>query len=297
MLGIEHTYPYKDNCQIGKFPSTGRFYQMVNDTESKQSSMTQSMRASNNRSTWKLEEDLALLQLLLQNKDKLNHFTARSYPLRKFWESISIDLRNLQNIDRNVRQCKDRFNLLFSKGVRIKINGVKPRSERDKMIQKILKTFKLDHKGHITTTQSDNDNEDNSDYEKCNGSLTSENVDDQNTVNEEDNHDTDAPSETNTSQSTPMSDGNSQYLSIFDEQLKESDLSRLLRTASTLTNQVTHLSQCITRLSHVVNKFEQTIGTSTLRNDLPIPEFFPSEVYCEYPYTWGVKKEIGLSDQ
>lgn len=69
------------------------------------------------RNSWNIKEDESLLQVVIQKRSLLLN-RKKSKPRSKFWHQISIFLKHDYNVDRNKRQCRERFNLLFWKAVR-----------------------------------------------------------------------------------------------------------------------------------------------------------------------------------
>lgn len=103
----------------------------------------------NNRSTWKSRDDMALMKTLLNRVDILHEHFLQSFPTKHFWEIVIKDLAKLENIERNARQCRDRFNILYSKGMRNKLAGKVPTNSNEKVMELIVMTFHLDEKGQI----------------------------------------------------------------------------------------------------------------------------------------------------
>lgn len=102
------------------------------------------------RTTWKRDEDTCLLQLLLDGRHLLNSPKYISSPRRKFWEFISSQLRKRFQIARNTRQCRDRFNLLYSKAAK-KFQNVHdaPRHKFDRLLKDITVCFYFNPEGNI----------------------------------------------------------------------------------------------------------------------------------------------------
>lgn len=103
----------------------------------------------NNRSAWKSRDDMALMKTLLNRVDILHEHFLQSFPTKHFWEIVIKDLAKLENIERNARQCRDRFNILYSKGMRNKLAGKVPTNSNEKVMELIVMTFHLDEKGQI----------------------------------------------------------------------------------------------------------------------------------------------------
>lgn len=102
------------------------------------------------RTTWKRDEDTCLLQLLLDGRHLLNSPKYISSPRRKFWEFISSQLRKRFQIARNTRQCRDRFNLLYSKAAKKFQNAHDaPRHKFDRLLKDITVCFYFNPEGNI----------------------------------------------------------------------------------------------------------------------------------------------------
>ncbi|KAH3903070.1 uncharacterized protein SCDLUD_000681 [Saccharomycodes ludwigii] len=69
------------------------------------------------RGMWSLKEDYFLMKTLLDYSNLLNKFKSARYK-GKFWRHISYKLACHYNVFRNKRQCRDRFNLIFSKYIK-----------------------------------------------------------------------------------------------------------------------------------------------------------------------------------
>ncbi|SCW04066.1 LAFE_0H05160g1_1 [Lachancea fermentati] len=130
--------------------STGSASNSAGNTPTPDSHRSSSKKAS--RLTWKGEEDVAMLTIVLGQRLRLRETTQ----YRKFWDKISELLLHQYGILRNTRQCRDRFNLLYAKGARNVTNNVTPCSERDKLLHNIVTTFKLSQKGHIVLQDATN---------------------------------------------------------------------------------------------------------------------------------------------
>ncbi|SCU98833.1 LAFA_0G20384g1_1 [Lachancea sp. 'fantastica'] len=65
---------------------------------------------------WTIRHDCALVDSVLALGDMLAD-PIRSYPRTKFWASVSDELHLTHQLARNSRQCRDRFNLLFSRAL------------------------------------------------------------------------------------------------------------------------------------------------------------------------------------
>ncbi|SCU87637.1 LAMI_0D06876g1_1 [Lachancea mirantina] len=95
------------SCTAGATPATS--------TATPVASQSQGVRPT--RQVWAADEDETLLRTMLENKAFLvedRHSRSRS----RFWRRISEGLYSNHNIARNKRQCRDRFNLLYWKGLR-----------------------------------------------------------------------------------------------------------------------------------------------------------------------------------
>ncbi|CEP62444.1 uncharacterized protein LALA0_S05e05798g [Lachancea lanzarotensis] len=69
---------------------------------------------------WTIRHDCALVDSVLALGDMLAD-PIRSYPRTKFWASVSDELHAAHNLARNSRQCRDRFNLLFSRALLVPV--------------------------------------------------------------------------------------------------------------------------------------------------------------------------------
>lgn len=71
---------------------------------------------SETRFVWTARHDRTLVDSVLALGDMLKD-PVRSYPRTKFWAAVSDDLHVTARLPRNSRQCRDRFNLLFSRAL------------------------------------------------------------------------------------------------------------------------------------------------------------------------------------
>lgn len=111
------------------------------------------MMNRNSRSTWKSDDDLALMKTLLNRADTLHDHYLQSSPAKHFWDIIIKDLAEIEKIDKNARQCRDRFNILYSKGIRNKISAKPINSENEKVLERVVSIFHLDEKGQIVVKE------------------------------------------------------------------------------------------------------------------------------------------------
>lgn len=70
---------------------------------------------------WNAHHDRGLVDCVLQLKELLRD-PLRSYPRTKFWNAVCCQLRRKHGLACNSRQCRDRFNLLFSKALVHKVD-------------------------------------------------------------------------------------------------------------------------------------------------------------------------------
>ncbi|SCU93363.1 LADA_0G02674g1_1 [Lachancea dasiensis] len=83
--------------------------------------------ARNQKFVWTAHHDCALVDSVLALGDKLAD-PIRSYPRTKFWAAVSDELHATRGLARNSRQCRDRFNLLFSRELLVPMNVVRSSS-------------------------------------------------------------------------------------------------------------------------------------------------------------------------
>ncbi|SCU95683.1 LANO_0E11034g1_1 [Lachancea nothofagi CBS 11611] len=102
------------------------------------------------RRLWSPMEDLFLLTLVLTHK----HALPVSSNVRRFWEFVSFQLLQEHSLQRNTRQCRDRFNLLYTRGVRNAACNVEPGSHRDALILKIAQVFDSTGRGHYRLSRA-----------------------------------------------------------------------------------------------------------------------------------------------
>lgn len=120
------------------------------------------------RITWKPGQDLCLMILLLQNRDSL---LTHGLPRRQFWHQISLQLNNEYQIDRNIRQCRDRFNLLHSKVARSFHNDTEAKNQPEKLLREITACFNVNSEGHIVISNELLSNRDDKLQEMLNRAL------------------------------------------------------------------------------------------------------------------------------
>ncbi|SCU79063.1 LAME_0A07052g1_1 [Lachancea meyersii CBS 8951] len=70
------------------------------------------------RNFWSVHEDTILVSTVIDNTAILKSSDNSSRPRGRFWLHISFELKTRHGLNRNKRQCRDRFNLLFWKAVR-----------------------------------------------------------------------------------------------------------------------------------------------------------------------------------
>lgn len=109
------------------------------------------MRAASRR-FWQPFEDVALLATVLAHR----HHMPTSPNVRHYWETISQQLWAEHALRRNTRQCRDRFNLLYSRGVRNIACNVAPDSQRDVLILQIAEVFEYTDRGLYRVLPTDN---------------------------------------------------------------------------------------------------------------------------------------------
>ncbi|SCU93603.1 LANO_0E04324g1_1 [Lachancea nothofagi CBS 11611] len=76
---------------------------------------------------WTARHDCALVDSVLALGDVLAD-PIRSYPRTKFWAAVSDELHVAHGLVRNSRQCRDRFNLLFSRALLVPTKASRPAS-------------------------------------------------------------------------------------------------------------------------------------------------------------------------
>ncbi|SCV01293.1 LAMI_0G10550g1_1 [Lachancea mirantina] len=85
--------------------------------------------------TWSTRDDKVLVECVLELRALLRD-PVRSYPRTKFWKAISDHMVLNHELHRNSRQCRDRFNLLFSRAV------ARAPTHRDTDLDDLLETCK-----------------------------------------------------------------------------------------------------------------------------------------------------------
>lgn len=100
------------------------------------------------RNFWSVHEDSFLLSVVIDNRDLLL-IPSKSRPRSRFWHHISDELRQLHGFERNKRQCRDRFNLLYWKAVRNKKPETDDTRELDRLLLQCLKLFYIDKNNSI----------------------------------------------------------------------------------------------------------------------------------------------------
>ncbi|CEP64929.1 uncharacterized protein LALA0_S15e00584g [Lachancea lanzarotensis] len=105
------------------------------------------------RTIWRNEQDVLLVSLLteyrtlLDNRSDARHHAART--LKQFWDLIARELTARYHIVRNARQCKDRFRLLYTRGIRNTHNGIDPQTGVDALCLELNQMFYLDARNNI----------------------------------------------------------------------------------------------------------------------------------------------------
>lgn len=96
------------------------------------------------RRFWQPSEDIVLLDTVLAHRYEV----PISPNVRHFWDSVSRQLFQEHALQRNTRQCRDRFNLLYARGVRNAACNVEPENARDALILKVARVFHATDQGH-----------------------------------------------------------------------------------------------------------------------------------------------------
>lgn len=112
-------------------------------------------RIIQSRVSWSSEEDLMLVQQVIKHKDLLRD-PKFSKPRKTFWDSIRRFLQDEHGIKRNTRQCRDRFNLLFTKAIRNYHNHCHPKNELDGLCLNLNKIFRMDFDNNIVLIDESN---------------------------------------------------------------------------------------------------------------------------------------------
>ncbi|SCU77341.1 LAFA_0A01222g1_1 [Lachancea sp. 'fantastica'] len=111
------------------------------------------------RTIWRNEQDVLLVSLLteyrslLDNRTHAQNHAART--LKQFWDLIARELTARYHIVRNARQCKDRFRLLYTRGIRNMHNGVDPQTGVEALCLELNKMFYLDARNNISLVLED----------------------------------------------------------------------------------------------------------------------------------------------
>lgn len=103
------------------------------------------------RKKWKLNEDIVLLKSTLECHHLLTYVEFFK-PMKNFWIKVSKHLLQVYRVERNNRQCHDRFNVLFAKSHKMLAHwetSNKPPSEIEKLLSDIKKTFSVSN-GNIS---------------------------------------------------------------------------------------------------------------------------------------------------
>ncbi|CCE62465.1 hypothetical protein TPHA_0C03120 [Tetrapisispora phaffii CBS 4417] len=88
------------------------------DYSSKLNISDNKINARQKRNKWKIEEDCALIEVLLENSNLLT-FVEYYKPMKRFWVKISTLLKQEHSFERNSRQCNDRFKVLNSRASKL----------------------------------------------------------------------------------------------------------------------------------------------------------------------------------
>ncbi|SCU79068.1 LAME_0A07074g1_1 [Lachancea meyersii CBS 8951] len=116
------------------------------------------------RTIWRNEQDVLLVSLLTEYRSLLNggDVGVRQHSARtrkQFWDLIARELTVRYHVVRNPRQCKDRFRLLYTRGIRNMHNGVDPQTGVDALCLELNRIFYLDLRNNIALAQDRPDNE------------------------------------------------------------------------------------------------------------------------------------------
>ncbi|SCU93762.1 LAFA_0F18074g1_1 [Lachancea sp. 'fantastica'] len=136
--------------QHQQFPHQHRQQALANDIVSPTSSTGSSSSQKSSRRLWSPMEDLVLLTLILTHK----HALPAASNAKRFWEFVSQQLRQEHSLHRNTRQCRDRFNLLYARGVRNAACNIEPSSHRDALTLKIAQVFESADRGHYRLSRA-----------------------------------------------------------------------------------------------------------------------------------------------
>lgn len=103
------------------------------------------------RKSWKLKEDLNLLTVLIMNRELLLKSEYCNKPRCKFWLKISEFLNRNFKMNRNMRQCRDRFNILYLKSIRLRnLSKLKTDSKLNRLLIKVHEFFIIDGNNNIS---------------------------------------------------------------------------------------------------------------------------------------------------
>ncbi|CEP62016.1 uncharacterized protein LALA0_S04e05842g [Lachancea lanzarotensis] len=136
--------------QLHQYPHQHRQQALAHESVSPTSSTGSSSSQKSSRRLWSPMEDLVLLTLILTHK----HALPAASNAKRFWEFVSQQLRQEHSLHRNTRQCRDRFNLLYARGVRNAACNIEPSSHRDALTLKIAQVFESSDRGHYKLSRA-----------------------------------------------------------------------------------------------------------------------------------------------
>ncbi|KAH3903052.1 uncharacterized protein SCDLUD_000663 [Saccharomycodes ludwigii] len=112
------------------------------------SKLIKTKKSPRKRLVWKLNQDLILLKLVIENKDLLNNPKYNKHR-KSFWDYIADLLISNHNINRNTRQCRERFKLLFTKSIKNIHNNIKPKDVLDEVCLSLHTYFRMNSDNNI----------------------------------------------------------------------------------------------------------------------------------------------------